>query len=266
MQPACVGESDDGRGHGAGPENNHALDTSLPVRTTHTHTHTHTMMYPPCARDMVCVWTGVQAPQRSRGHKQHHGHCVAADGGREQSPRRKNQDNHPSTPVRATDGGDGARSAMPWRLHPDANNACLGGGAAGLVPVDECLRLDTSTHAHAHAHVHSCAHTPPAPPSPEHAAAIAAPTLFRTLFLHEHQHVLADGSSVLHAHGALPAGGRHTHALQQLLQSGDLVSDSGGNTRHDGGAFAHARRCLSRAHSGTEQAGVVAAPTQGIRV
>ena len=155
---------------------------------------------------------------------------------------------------------------MPWRLHPDANNACLGGGAAGLVPVDECLRLDTSTHAHAHAHVHSCAHTPPAPPSPEHAAAIAAPTLFRTLFLHEHQHVLADGSSVLHAHGALPAGGRHTHALQQLLQSGDLVSDSGGNTRHDGGAFAHARRCLSRAHSGTEQAGVVAAPTQGIRV
>ena len=150
---------------------------------------------------------------------------------------------------------------MPWWLHPDANTACLGGGAAGLVPVDECPSLATSPHAHAHAH--SCAHTPPAPPSPEHAAAIAAPTLFRTLFLHEHQHVLADGSSVLHAHGALPAGGRHTHALQQLLQSGDLVSDSGGNTRHDGGACAHARRCLSRTHSWTEQAGV-AAPTQGI--
>jgi hypothetical protein len=79
-----------------------------------------------------------------------------------------------------------------------------------------------SRHAHEHSHEHVLA------PSRAHAAAerAAAPSLFRTLFLHEHQHTFADGSCIVHAHGKLPAanGGTHAHKLENICRVGRFVA------------------------------------------
>lgn len=52
------------------------------------------------------------------------------------------------------------------------------------------------------------------------------PSLFRALFLHEHQHVFPDGACIVHAHGKLPVAGRgwHTHSLQTIYRVGKKFS------------------------------------------
>lgn len=66
---------------------------------------------------------------------------------------------------------------------------------------------------------------------PEHAgvrteARPMRPSLFRALFLHEHQHVFPDGGCIVHAHGKLPAASRgwHTHSLQTIYRVGKKFS------------------------------------------
>jgi len=75
------------------------------------------------------------------------------------------------------------------------------------------------------------------------------PSLFRLLFLYEHEHVFADGSRIVHAHGKLAAaGGRHRHSLETVMSEGDGMAHT--HVTDDGTVFSHEHQALDAEAAG----------------